>query len=156
MDGHLESSLADYAVEVHGLKGTCNAICAAGTAELAKELEFASKEGSWDLVRAGQGELRRQALELTERLARLLEEWEDHRPAEEKEDRAEPDRELLVRLSAVTGNFSSNETEEVLGELERYRYEKDGDLIIWLREQAENLDYDAMHKRLEEFLKPGV
>jgi HPt (histidine-containing phosphotransfer) domain-containing protein len=152
MDGHLEGSLADYAVEAHGLKGTCNAICAAGTAGLAKKLEFASKEGNWDVVRAGHGELRRQALELTERLRVLLEEWKAYRPEGEKESRAEPDRGLLVRLSAAAGSFSSNETEEILGELERYRYEKDGNLITWLREQAENFDYDAMHKRLEEFL----
>ncbi|MDR2433801.1 MAG: response regulator, partial [Treponema sp.] len=155
MDGHLGSSLADYAVEVHGLKGTLNAICAGGTAELAKKLEFASKEGNWDIVRAGHGELRRQALELTEGLGRLLEEWEEQRPEEEKEGRAAPERELLVRLSAAAGSFNSNEIEEALGELERCRYEKDGDLIIWLREQAENFDYDAMHKRLEEFLKHG-
>jgi hypothetical protein len=36
--------------------------------------------------------------------------------------------------------------------LERYRYERGGDLILWLREQAENFDYEAMHKRLEETL----
>jgi hypothetical protein len=88
---------------------------------------------------------------LTERLARLLEEWEGRRP-EEKEGRAEPARELLVRLSAAAGSFNTNEIEEILGELERCRYEKHGDLVIRLREQAENLDYEAMHKQLEAFL----
>jgi HPt (histidine-containing phosphotransfer) domain-containing protein len=152
MDEHLDSSLTDYAVEVHGLKGTCSAICADGTAELAKKLEFASKEGKGDVVRAGHGELRRQVLELTERLRELFEEREAYRPREERESRAGPERELLVRLSAAAGSFNSNKTEEVLGELERYRYEKDGDLIARLREQAENFDYEAMHRDLEEFL----
>jgi CheY-like chemotaxis protein len=152
MDGHLASSLAEYAVEVHGLKGALNAICAAGTAELAKELEFASKEGDGDVVRSGHGELRRQALELTEGLRGLLEEWEASRPEGAKEWRAAPEREHLVRLSAATGSFNFNETEEALRKLERYRYEKDGKLVTWLREQAENFDYDAMHQRLEEFL----
>jgi HPt (histidine-containing phosphotransfer) domain-containing protein len=157
MDAHLETSLTDYAVEVHGLKGTLNAVCAAKTAELAKRLEFASKEGNGDAVRAGHGELRRRALELAEELRGLLEEWEAYRPEAEKESRAEPERELLIRLSAATGSFNSNETEEVLGELERCRYERDGELITWLREQAENFDYEAMHKRLEEFLgRPGA
>ncbi|MDR1047712.1 MAG: hypothetical protein LBL64_08040 [Treponema sp.] len=36
---------------------------------------------------------------------------------------------------------------------ERYRYEEGEELVHWLREQAENFDYDAMHRRLEEFLK---
>jgi signal transduction histidine kinase/DNA-binding NarL/FixJ family response regulator/HPt (histidine-containing phosphotransfer) domain-containing protein len=152
MDVHLESSLPDYAIEVHGLKGTCNAICAQETAALAREMEFASKEGNLELVRQKHGELRRKTLELTERLQTLLEEWDAERPDEEKEGRDEPDRELLARLSAATGEFNSNATEEILRELEQYRYERGEELVKWLREQAENFDYDAMHRRLEEFL----
>jgi HPt (histidine-containing phosphotransfer) domain-containing protein len=115
MDAHLETSLPDYAVEVHGFKGTCKAICAAETAELAKELEFASKDGNGELVRSRHGELRRQALELTGRLSALLDEWDAGRPLVEKKPRIAPDRELLARLSAATAEFNSNITEEVLG-----------------------------------------
>jgi CheY-like chemotaxis protein len=154
MDAHLETSLPDYSVEVHGFKGTCKAICAAETAELAKELEFASKDGNGELVKSRHGELRRQALELTGRLSALLDKWDAGQPLAEKKPRVEPDRELLARLSAATAEFNSNMTEEVLGELEQYRYEKDQSLIHWLREQAENFDYDAIHKQLEKFLGP--
>ncbi|MDR1898689.1 MAG: response regulator [Treponema sp.] len=150
MNVHLRSSLPDYAVEVHGLKGTCNAICAGEAAALARELEFASKEGDADFVRSRHEELRRQTLDLTERLKALLAEWEARRPAEERERRTEPDRKLLTRLSAAAAEFNSNLTEEILGELEQYRYEKGEELITWLREQAENFDYDAIHRRLED------
>jgi signal transduction histidine kinase/DNA-binding NarL/FixJ family response regulator len=153
MDICLETSLPDYEVEVHGLKGTCNAICAGEAAALAKELEFAAKEGQGALVRSRHGELRRRTLELTAGLKILLEEWEAGSPAAEKERRLEPDRELLGRLAAAAGEFNSNETEEVLGELEQYRYEKNEDLIRWLREQAENFDYDAIYQGLKEFLE---
>ncbi|MDR2304768.1 MAG: response regulator [Treponema sp.] len=152
MDTYVENSLPDYAIEVHGLKGTCGAICAASAAALALELELASKEGKGDFVRSRHGELRRQVLELTEKLGALFAEWEAERPAVEKERREEPDRELLRRLSAATGTFNSNETEEVLRELERYRYERGEEFIIRLREQAEIFDYDAMHEQLEKFL----
>jgi signal transduction histidine kinase/DNA-binding response OmpR family regulator len=152
MDAHLGSSLPDYAIEAHGLKGTCNAICAQGTADLARELEFAAKEGNLELVRRKHGELCEKVIELTERLRALLEEREAGRPEEEKERRGVPDRELLARLSAATEEFNSNNTEEILEELEQYRYERGEDLVKWLREQAENFDYDIMHKRLEEFL----
>jgi hypothetical protein len=40
--------------------------------------------------------------------------------------------------------------EEVLGEIEQYRYERGEGLVKWLREQAENFDYDTIHRRLEE------
>jgi HPt (histidine-containing phosphotransfer) domain-containing protein len=153
MDAYVESSLSGYAIEVHGLKGICAAICAGEAAGLARELEFASKGGTGETVKARHGDLRRQALELAEGLKSLLAEWETGKPAAEKERRGEPDRELLRRLSAAAGEFNSNGTEETLGELERYRYERDGDLVIWLRKQAENFDYDAMHKRLEKFLE---
>jgi CheY-like chemotaxis protein len=152
MDAHLETSLPDYAVEAHGLKGTSAAICASESAELAKDLEFASREGRGDYVKARHGELRRQVLELTERLKVVVEGWEASLPGVEKERRREPDRELLVRLSAAAGGFNSNEVEEVLGELEQYQYEDGEELIRWLRERAENFDYDAVRKRLEEFL----
>jgi HPt (histidine-containing phosphotransfer) domain-containing protein len=152
MDRHVESSPPDYAIEVHGLKGACNAIGAGETAEAARELEFAAGEGNFDLVRRKHGGLRRQVLELTERLKALVEEREAGRRGEAKEQRAEPDRALLARLSAATGELNSGVMEETLGELERYRYEKGEELIRWLREQADNFDYEAMHKRLEEFL----
>jgi signal transduction histidine kinase/FixJ family two-component response regulator/HPt (histidine-containing phosphotransfer) domain-containing protein len=152
MDGHIESSPSDYTIEVHGLKGTCNAVGAVGTAARAKELELASKKGNFELVRRKHGALRKEAMELTERLKALLGKWEAGRPGEEKEQGAEPERALLARLSAAAGEFNSNAIEEILGELEQYRYQEGQEFIEWLREQAENFDYDAMHRRLEEFL----
>jgi CheY-like chemotaxis protein len=124
MDSHLESSPSDYTIEVHGLKGTCNAIGAEGTSALARELEFAAKEGNFDLVRQKHGILRKQALELTERLKSLLDKWTAGQPGTDKEQRAEPDRALLARLSTATAEFNSNTTEDILGELEQYHYQE--------------------------------
>jgi HPt (histidine-containing phosphotransfer) domain-containing protein len=152
MDSHLESSPSDYAIEVHSLKGTCGSVGAEGTAALARELEFAAKEGNFDLVRQKHGTLRTQALELIEGLKALLDEWETEQPEADKEQQAEPEQALLVRLSAASAEFNSNAVEELLGKLEQYRYQEGQELIEWLREQAENFDYDAMHTRLEEFL----
>jgi signal transduction histidine kinase/CheY-like chemotaxis protein/HPt (histidine-containing phosphotransfer) domain-containing protein len=152
MDGHLETSLPDYAVEVHGLKGTCAAIGAKKTAELARELELASKAGNPEPAERRHGELRRQALGLAERLAALLGEWDAGRPPETKERRVEPERELLERLSAAAGQYNTTDTEEILEELERYRYERGEDLILSLREQAENFDYEAIYRQLDALL----
>jgi CheY-like chemotaxis protein len=155
MNADLETSPPDYLIEVHGLKGTCNAIGATETGALARELEFGMKEGNIAMVKSRNGELVEKAGRLAESLQKLLDEWELNRPAEQKARRAEPDRALLRRWSEATAAFNSNETEDVLGELDQYRYERGGDFIQWLREQAENFDYDAMHKRLEELLGKG-
>jgi HPt (histidine-containing phosphotransfer) domain-containing protein len=152
MDACLERSLRDYMVEVHGLKGACKTISASVTADMAKEVEAASLEGKWEYVKARHGELRRQVMELTEGLKGVVEGWEAGQAGEEKEERGEPDRELLARLSVAAGESNSNETDKILGELERYSYETGGDLIRRLREQADNFDYDDMHEGLEEYL----
>jgi HPt (histidine-containing phosphotransfer) domain-containing protein len=151
MDACLETGSPEYTIAVHGLKGTCNAIGAAGIAEAARELEFAAREGNFELARRKHGALRREALALTKRLKALLEARGGGAEAGEKEWRAEPDRELLARLSAAAAEFNSSGIGELLGELERCRYEQGEELVEWLREQADNFDYEAMHKRLEEF-----
>jgi hypothetical protein len=47
--------------------------------------------------------------------------------------------------------YRTNEIEEILGELEQFRYETGGELVRWLREQADNFEYDAIHNRLDNF-----
>jgi CheY-like chemotaxis protein len=154
MDVHLESSLPDYVIEVHGLKGICNTVCAKGMADFARELEFASKEGNLDLVRSRHGNLERQVLQLTDRLKILLDKWKIDRPPEEREQekRSEPDRDLLASLSVAAAEFNAAVTERILEELEQYQYVREKELVKWLREQAENFDYDAIHKRLDGLL----
>jgi PAS domain S-box-containing protein len=148
---NLDSSLPDYTIEVHGLKGTCNAICAGRTASLARDLEFASKEGKVDYVRVHHWELHQEALRITDNLNALLAQWEAGLPALPEEKRDEPDRPLLARLCACAAECNSNLTEQILEELEKYRYDNGEDLILWLREQADNFEYEAIHRRLKEF-----
>jgi HPt (histidine-containing phosphotransfer) domain-containing protein len=152
MSEDLETSPSDYLINAHGLKGTCNAIGAAAIGALARDLEFAMREGNIGTVKSRNGELAEKVGKLTETLQKLLDDWDATRPVEHKERRVEPDKELLKRLSEATAEFNSNETEDLLEELERYSYERGGELIQWLREQAENFDYDGMRKRLESLL----
>jgi signal transduction histidine kinase/FixJ family two-component response regulator/HPt (histidine-containing phosphotransfer) domain-containing protein len=152
MAKNLETSPKDYLIEIHGLKGTCNTIGAMEARTLAGELESGMKEGNIAMVKARHGELAEKVLGLTEALKQILDTWAAKQPAREKEWRAEPDRELLKRLSEVTETFNADETEELLGNLEQYRYEKDEELVRWLRERAENFDYDVIYKRLENLL----
>jgi signal transduction histidine kinase/DNA-binding NarL/FixJ family response regulator len=149
MGRDLETSPADYAIAVHGLKGTCNAICAAETGALARDLELGMKEGNLQMVKSRNGELMEKAGRLIAGLKPLFDAWEAGRPAEEKEKQAEPDRALLKKLSAAAAIFNVNATEEVLAKLEQYQYERGDELIRWLRTQADNFDYAAIHQRLE-------
>ncbi|MDR0998759.1 MAG: response regulator, partial [Treponema sp.] len=157
MNVHLETSLPDYAIEAHGLKGTCNAVCAVETAALAGELEQAAMEGNFELVRSRHGDLMYKLRPLLDNLRTLLARWDALRPAQEKEKRAEPEGELLRRLFHAAGEFNSTVVEELLNTLEHYRYEKGEELLRRLRERADAFDYDGMRGELEEFLNiPGT
>jgi signal transduction histidine kinase/HPt (histidine-containing phosphotransfer) domain-containing protein/ActR/RegA family two-component response regulator len=153
MESSRESSLRNYAIEVHGLKGAC-ATVGAGAAALAEELEAASRDGDAEFVRAHHEVLVREALGLTARLGELLKEWEGA-PPHEKQLRREPEGELLRRLSDAAEVYDSTAIEEILGELEQYDYETGDDLIRRLRKQVENFDYDAMRELLGQFLGIG-
>jgi hypothetical protein len=45
--------------------------------------------------------------------------------------------------------------EAALKELESHSYETNGDLVPWLREQMDNLEYDTIVERLEKELGAG-
>ncbi|MDR0998760.1 MAG: response regulator [Treponema sp.] len=143
-----ESSLGDYAIAVHGLKGTSDAIGAGAVAALARELEAASKGGDAEFVGGHHAGLVRETLGLTERLAGVLAGWEAELSQGEKELRREPEGELLRRLFDAAGAFDSGAIEEILEHLERYRYETGEELVRHLREQAEAFDYEAMRRLL--------
>jgi signal transduction histidine kinase/AmiR/NasT family two-component response regulator/HPt (histidine-containing phosphotransfer) domain-containing protein len=152
---HLESSLPDYAIEAHGLKGACNVICAGEGASLARELELAARAGDLDFVRSRHGELADKIRPLLDRLGVFLAGWDaDHpanaRPLEER--RAEPDRELLSSLAAAAGEYNANRVEEILTDLERYRYERGEELIRRFRVRAEAFDYDVLRQELAQYL----
>ncbi|MDR1894603.1 MAG: response regulator [Spirochaetales bacterium] len=150
MGEDLETSLSEYAIKVHGLKGACNAVCAGEAAALAWDLELAAREGNSPWVRTNHGELNRGVLALTGRLKAVVEEWEARRPEEKKEWRDAPAGELLSRLSAAALELDARRIEEALTGLEHYRYRQGEDLVRWLREQAEAFDYPSIRRRIVE------
>jgi CheY-like chemotaxis protein/HPt (histidine-containing phosphotransfer) domain-containing protein len=152
MPGLIEERLEEYAVKVHGLKGSCATICATEAAALARDLENASKEGDRNYVKTHHGALEKAVEGLTAELGVRISEWEAVQPETIKEQKREPDEELLRRLAVASLEYRTNIIEEILGELGQFRYERGEEMVRWLREQADNFEYDAIHKKLESFL----
>ncbi|MDR2069377.1 MAG: response regulator [Spirochaetaceae bacterium] len=142
--------LSEYAVTVHGIKGATYGIAAAEIGRQAEELEHAAKAGDYERVRgendafiarveallAGLRELPRSALE----------------QGPEKKRAASPDAGLLEKLLDASSRFKSAAMEEIVSEIEQWEYESDGGLVTWLREQLDNLEYEAIRNRLEMLL----
>jgi hypothetical protein len=61
-----------------------------------------------------------------------------------------PDSTLLAKLLDAASRYKTTLMEDILENIESYDYESGGDLVIWLREQMENLEYDAICRRLED------
>jgi signal transduction histidine kinase/CheY-like chemotaxis protein len=143
------ASLRNYAIAVHGLKGSSYGICADGTGELAAELEAAAKAGDQETIE----ENNRRLIELTESLLARLKEMLRLARGEKpppKERASAPDESLLEMVRDGASRFKSGIMKEALEQLERYEYESGGDLVEWLRAQVDNLEYDAVLERLEE------
>jgi signal transduction histidine kinase/CheY-like chemotaxis protein len=142
-----ETALGEYTIAVHGLKGATFGICAEGTAKQAEALEQAAREKDTRYLTDNNGLL----ITLVRNLLKNLEAFFKRIEAEagEKPSAPSPDTALLQKMYDASKHFKANIMEEALKKLEEYQYETGGDLVTWLRKQADNLEYDAIRERLQ-------
>ncbi|MDR2069375.1 MAG: response regulator [Spirochaetaceae bacterium] len=140
-------TLPEYAITVHGLKGSSFGICAGGIGKKAEELEHAAKAGNYEKVKGETAAFIEKAEAVLGGIGDLLRKSEETGSAKQKA--AAPNTDLLEKLLDASKRFKPTVMEEVLTELEGYEYEAGGDLVKWLREQIDNLEYEAIRERLE-------
>jgi PAS domain S-box-containing protein len=140
-------TLGDYAVTVHGIKGASLGICAGETGKQAEKLEAAAKAGDYGRVERDNGGFIEKTESLLTRIGELLRNAEGQGKAKKKAP--VPDPAFLEKLLEASKRFKSTVMEDTLVELEGYEYEAGGDLVEWLREQTDNLEYEAIQDRLE-------
>jgi HPt (histidine-containing phosphotransfer) domain-containing protein len=146
-----ESAGKGYTIAVHGLKGASYGVSAQKVGKLAEKLEAASRAGDLETVKAENPALLLDARSLVSLLSSLLEKRQ--RKADTVEPlKDEPSREDLKKLYDAAKHFKPLVMEDILANLEKYHYARNADLVPWLREQADNLEYDAISERLEKDL----
>jgi PAS domain S-box-containing protein len=143
-------TLPDYAITVHGLKGASYGVCADETGKIAEGLEHAAKAGDYETVAARNAVFLEKTGALLEKLRKFLEKTAG--TGDEKQKVPAPDRALLEKLLDASKRFKPAIMEEVLVELAGCEYESERDLIPWLREQIDNLEYNAVREKLESLL----
>ncbi|MDR2617322.1 MAG: response regulator [Treponema sp.] len=141
-------TLPDYAITVHGLKGASYGICAAAIGKEAEELEFAAKAGDYEKVNSKNAAFIAKVETTLEGLKKLLQSAAEEKGSE-KRKAAAPDSALLEKLLDASKRFKPAIMEDVMTELESCEYESGGELIPWLREQIDTLEYDAVREKLE-------
>jgi HPt (histidine-containing phosphotransfer) domain-containing protein len=138
-------SLRGYAIAVHGVKGSSYGIGADSVGGLAAELEAAAKAGDLALVLAKNGAFLSAAEDLLRGISTILEGFERGHEG----TLTAPDRALLAEIMEACAGLDFAAMEGSLSELERYSYENGAELVAWLREQLDNLEYEAIEERLK-------
>ncbi|MDR3254573.1 MAG: response regulator [Synergistaceae bacterium] len=139
-------SIHEYAVTVHGIKGSSSSICAFKSAKLAEDLELHAKKNELEAIVEKNGAF----IETVEKLiADLIFIRESSPKSKALEKKAAPDDELLRKLLDRCEHYDIQGMTDVLGKLEEYEYERDGELVRWIREKTGNLEYDEIGDRLK-------
>jgi HPt (histidine-containing phosphotransfer) domain-containing protein len=145
-------NLANYAIAVHGLKGSSYGILANNVSKRAQELEAFAKTGDFSSVQALNDGLIKMAEALMLEIGELLKKIASGKVKQKKQ---EPDPALLGQLLEAASRYKATIMEGILDELELYDYETGGELILWLREQMDNLEYDEICAKLESLNTPS-
>ena len=140
-----KDNLADYVTIIHGIKGSSSSICAEDTAILADELEKAAIAGDYNYVAANNATLLKMASTLISDVNKMLEQIDIDNQKQIKE---RPDKDTLEKLRIACENYDMRSVDTALEELEANEYEFDGELIIWLRDNVEQMNLDEINKKL--------
>ena len=141
--------LDDYAVIVHGIKGSSRGIFAETAGDRAEDLENAAKTGDRDFVIASNNEF----IETVSRLvadieSALVKYGEDSKPVKDT-----PDREHLTRLMRACESFDIDEIDAAMDDLESYEYNNDDGLVANLRKDVDQGKYRIIAETLLDVIK---
>jgi PAS domain S-box-containing protein len=153
--GVTESTLSEYAVTVHGVKGSCYGICADEAGRMAEALEISAKSGDFARVMAGNETFMARVEELLlqlESLSRSADEIGEELDGD-KNTQPSPDCSLLAKMLAASQAYDIDTMQDVMEALEKYKYESGGELISWLRERLVNFEYDEISEKLEKTMQ---
>ena len=140
-----KDNLPDYVTIIHGIRGSSGSICAEETAAMAEELEKAAIAGDHDYVTEHNGTLVKKVLKLISDINIMLEEVSADNQKHIKE---RPDKDTLNKLRMACENYNMSSIDAALEELEANEYKYDGDLVVWLRENVEQMNLDEITKKL--------
>jgi CheY-like chemotaxis protein len=139
---YLESGrLADYAITVHGIKGSSYGIFATAAGRAAEKLEAAAKDSDLEAINAGHAAFEEIVETLIHNLERVLGELD---ASADKQTRPEPDPALLRELREASAAYDMDRVDHAMETLEAFRYERGGELIGWLREKVDGIEFEEL------------
>jgi len=140
-----EETLTDYAIVVHGIKGSSRGICAFTAGDMAEKLEKAAKAGNYAFVEENNKDFIGHVEDLINNISILLAKTAAGciKPGKDK-----PDMNLLRKLFAACDDFAADEVEALITELDAYEYGSDGDLVAELVRTANQYNFIGVKEKL--------
>jgi hypothetical protein len=134
-------NLADYAVTVHGVKGSSYGVLAQETGALAESLEAAATAGDLAAVKREHPAFSASVKALLDEIGRALE-LQDMEHA--KPNAKRPDLNLLSELREACAAFNMDGVDSAMEKLEAFQYETGGELVTWLREKVDEMAFEEI------------
>jgi len=137
--------LADYAIIVHGIKGSSYGIFMEMIGNSAENLEKAAKAGDYDYVFTHNPTFLDAAWKLIHDLENMLSDIDEENPKPEKE---KLDGETLSRLLAACEAYDMDAVDAAMADIDNYRYAADNVLVDWLRKNVKMMNFGQIIERL--------
>jgi PAS domain S-box-containing protein len=140
-----KDDLEKYTITVHSLKGSSLGICAENVGAMAEALEHAAKKGDFDYIEKNNSSFVSEAGKLITHLEGMLDDIAKENPKPKKD---EPSKETLDKLYDACNQYNMDMVDEAINELDSYEYNKDGELVEWLKENVEKMNFTEIKERL--------
>ena len=137
-------NLADYAVTVHGIKGSSLGILADKLSGEAEALESAAIGEDLDYVRANN----QRFLDMLSQLFSDIENALSGKEPAEKPIKEKLDETLLSDFLKACIDVDIDEMDTIMAEIELYEYTADDGLCIWMRENLDRGRFKALRDKL--------
>ena len=138
-----KDNLPNYAITVHGIKGSSRSICAESIGDKAEALEKAAKAGDVDFVIANNADFINAVENLIIDLKDALDNVTIPKPKKDK-----PDRVALDKLVAACDANDIDKVDTIMEEIDYYEYESDDGLALWLRENVDEANFTQIKEKL--------
>ena len=147
-------TLADYAIRIHGAKGSCYGIGANTVGDMAQSLEMAAKACDLETCQRDNDSFIASTNELIEKLQDLENRIEaaENSAGGGKAQVNKPDPTKLAALLAATQSFDIDQMNQLVEELGSVTYEQDGDVIEKIKESFAAFDYQTIEETVAAYL----
>jgi len=138
-------NLAKYSITLHGIKGASRGICAEQVGVKAEALEKAAKSGNMDFIMCSNAAFIEDAEKLVKDLEEMFKVIDIGNP-KPKKDIIDP--EVLKKLAVACGKYDMDGVDSAMEEIEVFEYSSDSELVRWLRENVNEVNFTQIKDKL--------